>query len=150
MAPRPGFALRAGTLVATLGLLFATPGQAQDAEGGAAQIGLELNKLESQGESCRAYMVFENATPHRFDAYALDLVIFDTEEMIANRLRVRLEDLRANKTVVRLFDIPETRCESVGRILLNKIAACEVADGGAVDCLGLTRTRSRARVDFVQ
>jgi len=150
VAPKPGFALRVGAILAVAGTLIAAPGHAQDAEDDAAQIGLELNKLEPQADSCRAYMVVKNTTPHRLEAYALDLVIFDTEEVIANRLRVRLEDLRANKTVVRLFDIPKTRCESVGRLLLNKIATCELAGGGAVDCLDLTRTRSRAGADFVK
>ena len=124
--------------------------EAQDSAAGDGVIALDLNKLEPREGACRAYMVVENATAHRLASYMLDLVIFDTDEVIANRLRVRLDDLRAGKTVVRLFDIPEIGCDSVGRVLLNEIAACETASGTAIDCLDLTRTASKARADFVQ
>lgn len=50
---------------------------------GRGSIGVELNKLEGVGGSCRAYFVFANGTDRADEALKLDLVIFDRDGVIA-------------------------------------------------------------------
>jgi len=130
-----------------LGLALLTAGVAR-AE--APNIGVELNKLEGVDGGCRAYMVFDNATEHTFNSYALDLVIFDSEDVIAKRLAVRTQGLRARKTTVKIFDIADVACDDVGRILLNRVRDCEAAGDATVDCTAITTPSSRTDVAFVK
>jgi len=60
-------------------------------------IGLELNKLEQEGDSCRAYLVITNPGTDAFSAFTLDLVIFDTSGTIARRLAIELAPIRPAK-----------------------------------------------------
>jgi len=113
-------------------------------------VDVELNKLEAVESGCRAYMVFDNTRAHGFEAYALDLVIFDSDEVIAKRLAVRTQGLRAEKTTVKLFDIAGVDCGEVGRILLNRVRDCEPAGGATVDCTAITTPSSRTDVAFVK
>ncbi|SDF42627.1 hypothetical protein SAMN05216241_10159 [Limimonas halophila] len=114
------------------------------------KVGVELNKLEAVDGGCRAYMVFDNASGHAFDAYTLDLVIFDSRDVIAKRLAVRTRGLRADKTTVKLFDIQGVACGDVGRILLNRVRDCQPAGDATVDCTALTATSSRTDAAFVK
>ena len=66
--------------------LFALSASAQN------QITLELNKLEDRDGSCRAYLVFGNSG-ERFDAFVLDLIVFDRDQLIAKHLAVNVAPL---------------------------------------------------------
>lgn len=141
-------AARAG--VALLGALMlgaaTAPGSARAApEDG---IRVELNKLEDVDGACRAYMVFANRTDRAFDAFKLDLVMFDPEGVIAERLALAAGPLPAGKTRVKLFDIQGRACADIDRILLNAVMACKTPDGASPDCAGLTRTASKADAAF--
>jgi len=115
-----------------------------------AGLSVELNKLETQGEDCRAYMVFENATDSAFTALKLDLVLFDADGVIARRLAVEGAPLPAGKTVVRLFDIARLACGRIGRVLLNDVLACAGQAGAREDCLAIVEPRSKAGAGFVK
>lgn len=116
----------------------------------AAGLTVELNKLEAQGEDCRAYLVFENGTDSAFTALKLDLVLFDADGVVARRLAVEGAPLPAGKTVVRLFDIGKLACGRIGRVLLNDVIACAGAAGGRDDCLAIVEPRSRTPAGFVK
>jgi hypothetical protein len=113
-------------------------------------IGVELNKLEPAGEACRAYLVFENRTATAYDPFKLDLVMFDSEGVIAKRLAVEAGPLPAGKTSVKLFDINGLGCESIRRILLNSVMACDTAEETQPDCTGLAKPSSRTEVTFIK
>lgn len=117
------------------------------AEGG---ITVELNKLETVGKDCRIYMVFSNATKNPIAGYKPDLVFFGTDGVIADRLIVEGGPLPAGKTRVKLFDLAGLGCGALGHILLNDIRACDGADLRPDRCLSMTRTASRAKVEFIK
>jgi hypothetical protein len=112
----------------------------------AAAVGVELNKLEAAGSSCRATLVIENGGDTAYDELRLDLVIFDSDGIVARRLAVDLAPLAAKKTVVKSFDIADLGCDGISRVLLNDVTAC----GAASDCLGLVDISSRAATPFMK
>ena len=123
--------------------LFALSASAQN------QITLELNKLEDRDGSCRAYLVFGNSG-ERFDAFVLDLIVFDRDQLIAKHLAVNVAPLRAGKTIVKIFDIVGVSCARIGRVLLNDVSKCQDKDGDRGDCVDMVMISSRATSEMVK
>jgi hypothetical protein len=115
-----------------------------------AKVGIELNKLEPAGEACRAYLVFENRTARSFDPYKLDLVMFDTDGVIAKRVAVEAGPLPAGKTSVKLFDIDRLGCGRIQRVLLNSVMACGTESEDGPGCTALASPSSRTEAKFIK
>ena len=115
-----------------------------------ADVSIELNKLEPNGGACRAYLVLENGTAQSFEALKLDLVMFDTDGIVAKRVAVQTAPLAAGKTSLKVFDMTGLPCERVGRLLLNDVMDCMDADGARKDCLGLLSASQRGAVPFIK
>jgi len=128
-------------------VLLVTAAGARADDGG---VTVELNKLEPNGGACRAYLVLENGTASAFDTLTLDLVMFDTDGVVAKRLAVETAPLPAGKTSLKVFDIDGLPCGAVGRVLLNDVMACADASGPRDDCLGLVAPAARGPVAFVK
>ena len=120
--------------------------------GSAQEIKLELNKMEPQPETkaCRAYLVFDNSEGAAIEALQLDLILFDRTGVIARRLALDTAPLRAAKTTVKLFDIPDLDCNDVGRILINEVLECRDADGAHADCIERLTLSTRAETQLVK
>lgn len=126
-----------------------TTGQAATAgEAGTEGVRIELNKLEQQGDACRAYLLFENEQGGEYPVYRLDLVLFDKQGRIDRRIAVDASPLRAGKSVVKLFDLSGLQCDGISKILLNDIAPCEDASGAREDCVVNARLSTLTDVDF--
>ena len=95
---------------------------------------LELNKLEPIEKACRAYFVIKNQSGDQFEDIKLDIFIFGKEDVISRRFAISTGELRPGKTVVRLFDIPDLDCGTVGRFLLNEVISCSTAAGPVERC----------------
>ncbi len=93
------------------------------------RLGIELNKLDQVEETCRVYFVFENALDHKLETLQLELVLFDTNGFIKRRLTLDAAPIAKDKTSVKLFDLPETQCTDVGRILINDVVKIAGPDG---------------------
>jgi hypothetical protein len=120
--------------------------------GSAQEIKLELNKLEPQPETnaCRAYLVFDNSAGPAIEALQLDLILFDQAGVIARRLAVDTAPLRASKTTVKLFDIPDLACTDIRRVLINEVLECRDADGAHADCIERLTLSTRAETQLVK
>ncbi|MGD9509332.1 MAG: Tat pathway signal sequence domain protein [Geminicoccaceae bacterium] len=130
-------------MVAGAGAICAGPIQAQNP---APPITVELNKLEPADQACRLFLLLQNQSDETYDALTLELVSFDKDGLIGQRLAVDLAPVRARKTSVRLFDLPDTSCDGLGRVLLNDVSACSIG-GAAVDgCLDRLQVSSRGPV----
>ncbi|RKQ72738.1 Tat pathway signal sequence domain protein [Oceanibaculum indicum] len=137
--------------LAVAGLAGTAPATASaQASAQASGISIELNKLEEQPNACRVYMLFENPGQTEFSEFQLDLVLFDTNGVIARRLSLDAAPLRAEKTSVKLFDIDGLACPKIGRILLNDMLGCADASGKRTDCLKLIKPSSRVDAKFVK
>ena len=115
------------------------------------QVLIELNKLEAGEAACQPYLVVSNGSDRDFSGLKLDLVMFDTQGIIARRVAVDAAPLPRGKTVVKVFALDGLACAQIGRILLNGLTGC-AADGGAArdDCLAMIATRSQTKVPFIQ
>lgn len=111
---------------------------------------IELNKLEPQGDACRAYLVLENGTDHAFASLKLDLVMFDIDGVVAKRLAVETAPLPAGKTSLKVFDMNSLACERVDRLLLNTVMKCADRSGGRENCLASIVTDARGPVPFIK
>lgn len=98
-------------------------------------IAIELNKLEPQGDDCRAYFVIDNKNDRTYDTLKLDLVLFRPDGVIGQRFAVELAPLKAKKRTVKLFDVAGTACSEVGSFLINDVMECKAASGDVADCL---------------
>lgn len=98
-------------------------------------VAIELNKLEPQGDQCRAYLVIQNKGDADYSELKLDLVLFKPDGVIGRRFAVELAPLKANKRTVKLFDLEGTACNDVGSFLINDVMECKTASGPLPDCL---------------
>ncbi len=113
-------------------------------------LSVQLNKLEADGDACRAYIVLENASGIAFEGLRLDMVLFDVDGVIARRLAVDAAPLAAGKTSVRVFGISNLACDNIGRVLLNDILVCQDATGDRTDCMDHVVPDSIAGVPFIK
>lgn len=134
-------AVACGTVASTVFLSATTSAQ--------RPITVELNKLEDREDACRASFVIGNGG-ERFDIFVLDLIVFDSDQVIAKHLAVNAAPLRSDKTSVKMFDIVGIGCADIGRILLNDVSKCESRNGARLDCIDLVAISSRAASDFVK
>ncbi len=140
--------IRFATASAVLSMALAATLPPAGAETG--QLHVELNRLEERGDGCRVHLVLENKSPRAYTSYQLDLVIFSSDGVISRRLALETAPLRANKTMVKEFELVGLHCKGVGRILLNDIPACASDAGEMDDCVTTTRVSSRTTVAFVK
>ena len=115
-----------------------------------SKIWVELNRLEDQGGKCRAYLVISNPGAAEFSGFALDLVIFDRGGTIMHRLAVDVAPVRPAKTMVKVFDIPETACSAIGSILVNDVVHCRDASGDVAGCVDRLSTSSKLAVSLLK
>jgi hypothetical protein len=139
--------LRALALAAAVTLPGASWAQSEEAANG---VTIELNKLEPNGEACRAYLVVKNAGAAAFESLKLDLVMFDRDGVVAKRLAVQAAPLPVGKTSLKVFDITGHDCTGIGSILLNDVLECAPAPQDGTGCLGLIAASARGDVPFIK
>lgn len=139
------FALAAAMLSAGLCL---SAGAASAVEKG--RIGVELNKLETAGDACRAYLLLSNGTAAAFTSLKLDLVTFDADGIVQRRVAVETAPIGAGKTSLKVFDIGGIQCAAIRRMLLNGVLSCKGGKEQTADCLSLVSVSSRAAQPFIK
>ena len=110
----------------------------------APPISIELNKLEPQSRSCRAYVVIDNPSDTAYQALKLDLVFFLSDGTIGRRLAFDIAPLRPIKKSVKTFDLEGIGCETIGSVLVNDVLECRDANGPVANCLDRLKFSSRA------
>jgi hypothetical protein len=139
--------------------LAQTPPQPVPASGVAGPpIPLELNKLEpvSQPAGCRVYLLTNNPDGEPFEQFRLDLILFETDGVIARRVALDLGPLPAKKQAVRLFDLQGLPCDEIGKVLINDVIACGRSGNGSGTeaergmCLDRLAPTSRAKAPLTK
>lgn len=160
-AARIGFGSAAGGLMAALALASAAA-YAQDKPAGGAQtnagapaaaapvakVSVELNKLETQQSSCRAFLVIDNQSEKSYDILKLDLVLFQTDGIIGRRFALDLAPIKGKKRSVKLFDLDGVKCESIGSFLINDIMECKSGGADENACLDRLALSTRSSVQL--
>ncbi|SNB64775.1 hypothetical protein SAMN07250955_104138 [Arboricoccus pini] len=140
-------------LAVTPALAEETPTAPPAQSGAGGKVTIELNKLEPVDQACRIYLLLRNDTDVDFTALQLELVSFGADGVINQRVAVDLAPLQPKKTLVKLFDVQSTACDSVTRLLLNDTLRCEGSQGGAApaeikECLAFLAPSSKGKVEF--
>ena len=111
-------------------------------------ITLELNKLEKSDKGCRAYVVVTNPTKTSYEAFKLDLVMFQTDGIVGRRFALDLAPVRPDKRSVKLFDLDGAQCGEIGSFLINDVMDCRTSIGPATDCLARLKVKSLTKVEI--
>ena len=113
-------------------------------------ITVELNRLQDLAPGCRMHLVIANPGDRRLDTFQLDLVLFGPDGVVVRRVALDASPLRAHKTSVYAFDVPDLACGGFGRVLLNDVAGCGAKGDPARDCVSAIAVSSRAGVELVK
>ncbi|KIT17909.1 hypothetical protein [Jannaschia aquimarina] len=142
--------------------LLALPANAQDsAEAGddpaaavddvaSGALTLELNNAATlDGGACQLTYVAANTTEEDLAQASYQVAFFDGEGVVRRLLVLEFGALAPGRTRIVLFNLPEQPCEDLSRILINEVAACDLADGGTSDvCLSRLETAARGDIQF--
>lgn len=115
-----------------------------------AAVSVELNKLETQGNGCRSYLVVQNDSATAFESYKLDIVLFGQDGIVNRRFAMDLAPLKAQKRSVKLFDLDNVACDKIGSFLINDIVECKAASGPLDDCFAGLKVKSLANVQLTK
>lgn len=136
--------------VAALAATFAlacSPAAAQDQP----TFQLELNAAaETTAGSCRLTYVASNQSDVALDRTAYEVAVFDAAGTVTRLLVLEFGALVAGKTKILQFDLADTPCASISRIVVNDVAACtQAGDGAASDvCMSGLVASSRTAIQF--
>jgi hypothetical protein len=112
---------------------------------------VELNKLEQdEAGSCRAFFLFRNGTGMTLEGFEMSLAILDLEAVIDRLLTIDAAPLPAARTTLKLFDIPETRCDGISEMLVHDIGSCRPQNAEEIDCFAVVDLASRADAALVK
>ena len=139
--------------VAFLACLAPVSAFAQDAEeadsADEAGFALELNSAaDTSAGSCRLTYVASNDSDTALDRTAYEVAIFDAEGVVTRLLVLEFGALIEGKTKILQFDLAETECASISRIVINDVAGCVQASDGADSDLCLTGLTASSRTDI--
>jgi hypothetical protein len=134
--------------LALAGLLAAAASADAFAQGAAAGIKIELNGSDANAKACRLSFVVTNEQTAAIDDMALELVLFDKAGRVDRFVVVRTAKIPAGKNRVRQFDIPETACADIGRVLLNDVKECKGEGRTPALCADAIAVSTRAAIAF--
>jgi hypothetical protein len=119
--------------------------QAQEAVS-ATSLDVELNALAPSQKGCMMTFVALNNLPAAINKISFELAFFNDRNAV-DRITVHdFRDLPQGKKRVRQFDMPNVKCESVTRILINDTPVCDGPVAG--ECKKGLVTRSQISVPF--
>lgn len=111
------------------------------AEGGNFE--LELNTATAVEAACRLTFVATNNTGTALTKTAFEVAAFNAEGVVSQILVLEFGEMPLAKTRVVQFDLPDTKCEALSRLLVNAQDSCEAADGPQDICLKSLSASSR-------
>lgn len=135
-------------LVGSMVSLSAALGLGPAAAAAGLPLAVELNKLEPDGKSCRAYIVITNAADTALPVLKLDLIFFRPDGVIERRLALDLGPVRPDKKSVKTFGLDNLPCDNIGSVLVNDVLDCRDMTGPVQDCLDRLTVSSRASVQL--
>jgi len=108
------------------------------------RLGIELNKLESFEGGCRSFFLFRNRIGLTLSSFEMSLAILNKGGVIDRLLTIDAAPLPADRTTLKLFELPDMACEAVGQVILHDISACSTAGEAPGDCFALVELSSLA------
>ncbi|RLJ98480.1 hypothetical protein [Ruegeria conchae] len=115
------------------------------------KLSIELNKFETgEAGGCRAFFLFRNQTGNSFEEFEMSLAILDGDGVIDRLLSIDAAPLPVQRTVLKLFEIPEIDCSDISEVLLHDLPACKPQNENPVDCFPLLALDSKTTANLAQ
>jgi hypothetical protein len=112
----------------------------------ATNLEVELNSLAPSQKGCMMTFVALNKLATPINKVSFELAFFNDKNAVDRITVLDFRDLPLGKKRVRQFDMPNVKCESVTRVLVNDTPVC---DGPATgECMKGLVTRSQVSVPF--
>lgn len=111
-------------------------------------LSLELNAVEQTEANCRLVFVAENKMGNDLDSLSLETVLFDAGGKVSRFTLFDFKSLPADKTRVRQFELPDTQCGTVSKILINGVAACKGAAFTGPECSDAMKLKSTTSTEI--
>lgn len=92
--------------------------------------------------------VVTNGLDRDIDKAAYEIGLFNSEGLVERLMVLDFQALPEGKTKVRQFDLAQTDCARIGRVLINDETACEGDNVSPGACIRDLVTTSRADVEF--
>ena len=143
--------IRAVNLQLILGVLFCLEipfVAAALAEEKRPDISIELNTTQEVDGKCRLVLVAANKSEVSIDNLTLEAVLFDAQGSVSQFTLLDFQDLPQSKLRVRQFDIADTSCGSLSKVLLNGVSKCEGQGLDPTTCGRFLKISSKAKVEF--
>jgi len=140
-------AARASAAVPVL-LAIGGAGEAAAQDKAASGLALELNRLEQVEAGCRLAFVAQNGLAGDLENVSLEIVIFDEQGQVQRLTVFDFGALPAGRPRVRQFELPQTQCGSVGRILVNGVSQCTGKGIAPGACEAGLKLENRTKTEF--
>ncbi|MEM9330755.1 MAG: hypothetical protein AAGA53_05485 [Pseudomonadota bacterium] len=136
-------------LILIAGFVASLAGVTSSSAQSAENITLELNKIEPVGNDCLLTFVVSSKSAKNLNKLAYEFVVFDDQFRVQRMTVFDFRELEAGKLRVRQFQLPETKCEGLGRLLINDVSSCDGSEVDASLCTqGLTLT-NKTKIEFL-
>ncbi|MEO0328262.1 MAG: hypothetical protein AAF217_06635 [Pseudomonadota bacterium] len=113
------------------------------------RIKIELNKVETVSENCLLSFVVSSKLPTDIEKIAYEFVIFDKEMRVERMTVFDFKSLPASKLKVRQFQLGKTKCDNLGRLLINDASSCTGQGIEPSICLKELVLDNRTEVEFL-
>lgn len=130
--------------------LFAAPVAIAQEAAPAAPTGLtlELNNARDVNGVCRLTYIAYNGTTTALDETSYEVVVFDSDSRVSQFLILEFGSLPVEKTKVVQFDIGDSECSGITRLLVNNVSKCTSGGQTLPICLDTLTTTSRTPIAF--
>jgi len=113
-----------------------------------AALSLDLNAIEQIGPACRLVFVATNATGKSIEEMTLETVLFDGGGKVTRFTLFDFKTLPKDKTRVRQFDLADTQCTAVSRILINGVSSCKGESLTGTECIDQLEVKSSTKTEI--
>ena len=127
-------------------LLMTLPAPAALAEDGAPALAVALNRLQQDRAACRVTFVLENTLQAGLTSLVFETVLLSKDDAVMELTLFDMGALPEGAARVRIFDLPQMRCDAIGRVLINGVAACDGGGLAPADCEAALQLSSRLEV----
>ncbi len=126
-----------------LALIWTTAVTAQQ-----SNLSIELNTQDQVEKGCQLTFVASTDISGGIDKVVLETVLFSPEGSVDLLTLFDFAAIPADRPRVRQFILPNMQCDGIGKILINGIQTCSVADHHPAICDAELSVSSRTNVEI--
>jgi hypothetical protein len=136
------------TAVTAIFLLAATGAASGQESSPAPTLTLELNALQPSEKGCRLTFVVTNNLKAPLDKAAFEIALFNEAQVVDRITVLDFKDLPQGKTKVRRFDLGDTDCSKIARVLVNDATECSGTGVDPKACIRQLNPMTKSGVQF--